>query len=871
VLGALYVLEGQTLGGAVLARRAAGLGLTRQAGASFLDAYGPERGAMWRGFWPCWKPPSCRPPARRRWTPRHSPPSPPSPRGWAGGVMDDALLPPGPAEDPAADCAREPIHIPGSIQPLGHLLAFAGEELLLSHASAGAAAVLGRELPAAFGQPLAVLLPAAPHLAQEVRSLPPGRPAQLGRFAAPDGAGYQAIGHLSPDGVAVFELEAETEADGPAAATTLEALYPGVRDAFDRLGRAASVEELAATTAAAVRRITGFDRVLIYRFEENWDGVVVAEDRNERLPGYLDLRFPASDIPAQARALYELNPQRLIADVDYAPVPILAARDGPPLDLTWSTLRSVSPVHREYMRNMGTPASMSVSVLRADGRLWGLIACHHAAPRRVPFAARNACDLLGQMFAVRVAAREDMAAAEERARLKGVATRLLAHMARAESFPEGLAAARQDLLGLTGATGAAVLAEGTLATAGATPPEAAIRRIADWLFAAGHREVFETASLPAEMPGGAALAGTASGLLAVAVSRLRPGYVLWFRPELVRTVTWGGDPRKGVGPEPGRLHPRQSFAAWAETVRGRARPWSAAEVEAARDLRSAVVDIVLRSAEERAELTGRLERMNRELAAFSYSVSHDLRAPFRHIVGFAELLREREGGRLSEQGARYIATIVEAAETAGRLVDALLNFSHMGRAALVRIEFDSAALVGEVWRSLAPDVGSGGSSSGSAACPRLWRPDHAAPGLPEPALQRGEVHARPRPGRDLGGMPRHDRGACLQRGGQRRRLRHGLCAQAVRRLPAAAPRRTVRRHRHRPREREADRREAWWPRLGRGRSWAVARPSSSACRIAATWRRVVMTELRPILLVEDSANDIELTLARSRGAGSRTR
>lgn len=622
-------------------------------------------------------------------------------------MTDGAELPP---DDPVAHCAREPIHIPGSIQPLGHLLAFAGGELRLSHASAGAAAVLGREVAAAFGHTMEELLPAAPQrLAEGLRSLAPARAAQLGRFLAPDGAGYQAIGHLSPEGFTVLELEAETEADGPAATTTLEALYPGVREAFDRLGRAASVEELAATTAAAVRRITGFDRVLIYRFEENWDGVVVAEDRNERLPGYLGLRFPASDIPAQARALYELNPQRLIADVDYVPVPILAGREGPPLDLTWSALRSVSPVHREYMRNMGTPASMSVSVLRADGALWGLISCHHAGPRRVPFAARNACDLLGQMFAVRAAAREDMAAAEERARLKGVATRLLAHMAKAESFPEGLAAARQDLLGLTGATGAAVLAEGVLATAGTTPPEAAIRRIADWLFAAGHREVFETSSLAAAMPGTAALAGTASGLLAVAVSRLRPGYVMWFRPELVQTVTWGGDPRKGVGqeagPEPGRLHPRLSFAAWAETVRARARPWSAAEVEAARDLRSAVVDIVLRSAEERAELTGRLERMNRELAAFSYSVSHDLRAPFRHIVGFAELLREREGGRLSEQGARYIATIVEAAETAGRLVDALLNFSHMGRAALVRIRFDSAALVGEVWRSLAPDIG----------------------------------------------------------------------------------------------------------------------------------------------------------------------
>jgi light-regulated signal transduction histidine kinase (bacteriophytochrome) len=262
-----------------------------------------------------------------------------------------------------------------------------------------------------------------------------------------------------------------------------------------------------------------------------------------------------------------------------------------------------------------------------------------------------------------------------------------------------------DLLGLTGAAGAAVVVDGTVALAGLAPREEEVRAIADWLFAADHREVFETASLAAAMPGAEAFTDRASGLLAVAVSRLRPSYVLWFRPEIVRTVTWGGDPRKAAEGTPARLHPRLSFAAWVETVRLRARPWSAAEMEAARDLRAAVVDIVLRTAEERAELTGRLERMNRELAAFSYSVSHDLRAPFRHIVGFAELLREREGGRLSEGGRRYIDTIVEAAETAGRLVDALLNFSHMGRAAMVRIEFDPATLIDEVRRGLVTEIG----------------------------------------------------------------------------------------------------------------------------------------------------------------------
>ncbi|WP_043832114.1 ATP-binding protein [Muricoccus aerilatus] len=609
--------------------------------------------------------------------------------------------------DPTVGCEREPIHIPGSIQPHGHLLAFGAEDLQLLHASAASEAVLATDLAVAFGEPIERVLPNdwVKVLRPKLRGLPSVGPMQLGRFRATSGAAFQAVGHRSPDGQVVLELEVEGDDEGPEARSTLEALYPGVRDAYARLGRVATPELLAATTAAAVRRITGFDRVLVYRFEDNWDGTVIAEDRNERLPSYLGLRFPASDIPAQARRLYELNPQRLIADAGYSPVTILQAEDGPPLDLTFSSLRSVSPVHLEYMRNMGTPASMSVSVIRGDGRLWGLVSCHHATPRRVSFAARNACDLVAQMFAVRIAAREEMAHAEARARLKGLEGRLLARMAEAKHFVDGLMAVPRDLLELTGAEGAAVLTEGACVLTGRTPPEAEVRRIAAWLAERGMEEVLESGALSELLPSAEAIADTASGLLAVSISKLHPSFVLWFRPELVRTVKWGGDPRKPADPTPSRLHPRRSFAAWAETVRQRSAPWSAAEVEAARDLRTAIVGGVLRAAEERAELTGRLERVNKELAAFSYSVSHDLRAPFRHIVGFSEMLREREGERLTDRGRRYLTTVIEAAENAGRLVDALLNFSQMGRTSLVPVGFDPAALLAEVRRALEPEQG----------------------------------------------------------------------------------------------------------------------------------------------------------------------
>jgi light-regulated signal transduction histidine kinase (bacteriophytochrome) len=616
----------------------------------------------------------------------------------------------GPAD--IATCDHEPIHIPGSIQPHGHLLAFEGPDLRLVHASAAAAGeVLPRHLDEALDQPFedlfrdSSLLP----LRAAILGLPEAGPVQLGRCQAGSGSPFDAIAHRLPDGLAVLELEA---ADTEPATDALPArVHAQLREAFERIGRADAATGLLQRAAAEVRALTGFDRVLVYRFEENWDGVVVAEDRNDRLPSYLGLRFPAADIPAQARQLYEANRHRIIPDAGYTPVPVLPAahpRTGRPLDLSQATLRSVSPMHVEYMRSMGTPASMSVSLTRADGRLWGLLSCHHAEPRRVPFAVRGACDLLGQMLSMRLAAAEAGAEAEERLRLKRVEGRLLARMATDPTrFAEALVAGDggADLRALTNAAGAALVVDGACLTVGQTPGEAAIRRIADWLARRGVEEAHETSELAAAMPGAEELADDASGLLAISVSRLHPSYVLWFRPEVVRTIDWGGDPRKAPDDASGRIGPRQSFAAWRETVRQKAAPWRPAEVAAARDLRSAILGIVLRQAEERAGMAARLERINRELASFSYSVSHDLRAPFRHITGYAELLRELEGDKLSEKGQRFLATIVESAHAAGALVDGLLAFSQLGRATLGRGEVDAAALVAEVVRTLAHEAG----------------------------------------------------------------------------------------------------------------------------------------------------------------------
>jgi light-regulated signal transduction histidine kinase (bacteriophytochrome) len=618
-----------------------------------------------------------------------------------------------------AACDREPIHIPGSIQPHGVLLAVAGRDMAVAHASANLAEVLGVDAEAAVGSDLAKTLP---RLAQVVAEQ---------AFEGPDqdedrGAGF--LKHVTFDTLAgprsfdlathrsagLLVVELEEAAAGNRGSS--DDLHPRLRTFVGELQTASTPEALCALAASEVRRVTGFDRVLVYRFDPDWNGTVVAEDRNGVLPSYLDLRFPASDIPAQARELYRRNRLRIIPDAAYAPVPILptlSVRTGQPLDLSDSVLRSVSPVHVEYMRNMGTMASMSVSIL-VEGRFWGLITCHNKDPRRVSLPVRNACDFLTQVFALQLAARERAADAEHRLRLGAVQSRLLGYTAEEERFLDGLLKHPDELLQLGQAGGAAVVSGEHRWLIGDTPTEAEVERLAVWLGEHHREDVFATDSLAASFPEAERYSASASGLLAISISKVHASYVLWFRPEVVQTVRWGGDPTKPVlpaGPGPGqghpptRLHPRKSFEAWKETVRGRSLPWMAAETEAAKELRNALVGIVLRRAEELASLNEELQRSNKELEAFSYSVSHDLRAPFRHIVGYAELLRTKKAASLDEQANRYIETIIASAISAGTLVDNLLSFSQMGRATLNLLKVDMNILVHEVRLSLAGECG----------------------------------------------------------------------------------------------------------------------------------------------------------------------
>ena len=613
----------------------------------------------------------------------------------------NALTAPPATRTVAADltlCDREPIHLPGTIQPHGFLLAIDDSSWRVRYASTNVRELLDLDAHSMLGRPIDEVIGRSAERALRQAACDPlftRRAVYIDRIARSGGdrpRTFVLIAHRH-GGHVIVEGEAQP-GDTPSREPhhQLEAF-------LNQMEATGTVLELVQLAARETRRITGFDRVMVYQFDSDWNGVVIAEDRNETLPSYLDLRFPASDIPRQARELYRINRLRLIASAHYDPVKIVSTRgDASALDLSLSTLRSVSPVHLEYMRNMGTGSSMSISLMRS-GQLWGLLSCHSWEPRVVPFELRYTCDLLGQVLSLQLTAREHAAALKYRMDLRQLQSVLIAAMAKRDFFAAGLIAESRALLQLTGATGVAVVAQGEIELQGRTPTKPQVEAIVNWLTSAGREDLFHTDELASVFPEAKEYAWSASGLLAVSISRVHRSFILWFRPEVIGTVTWGGDPNKPVENASGnalRLHPRKSFETWIETVRGHAEPWQEPEIEAARELRAAVIEIVLQNAERLAQLTEELTRTNKELETFSYTVSHDLRAPFRHIRAYAELLKLEKGRLLDEEGRQFVDHVLSGASYAGRLVDNILAFSQMGRTTLQLSSVALSELVADV-------------------------------------------------------------------------------------------------------------------------------------------------------------------------------
>jgi two-component system, chemotaxis family, sensor kinase Cph1 len=548
-------------------------------------------------------------------------------------------------------CEREPIHIPGAIQPHGVLLALREPGLAILQVSANASALLAREPDALRGLPLRQLLePEGLGLLEA--ALAGERPQESNPLPLAVGAArFDGLVHRH-QGATLLELEpVRPDAHDPA-------LQRRLQRAIARMQEASTLQALCETAAREVRALTGFERVLVYRFDEAGSGAVIAEEKAEGLDAYLGLHYPASDIPRQARELYLRNWLRLIPDRDYRPAPLvppLRPDTGAPLDLSFAALRSVSPVHLEYLRNLGVRASMSISLISA-GALWGLLSCsHHAAARHVPYEVRAACELLGRLLSQKLGEVQARAQRAQREKTREHERRLVAAMrADPEAGWLGLLAHPAELMALVGAGGVAAWSEERLWTAGSVPSPEQLEALVGWLRAGERADVLETRALPRLHPPAQAYSALGSGLLAVSIPRPETEYLLWFRPEVLQTVSWGGNPTKPAEREGDtlRLHPRRSFALWQEEVRGTSLPWTAAELEAAESLRRYAVEV---------DLTRQVLREQRAVQArddLVAVVSHDLKNPLSAIQMQATLILRATAA--SEEGPlRRVHTSVE--------------------------------------------------------------------------------------------------------------------------------------------------------------------------------------------------------------------
>ena len=506
------------------------------------------------------------------------------------------------------NCDRELIHIPGAILPHGAMLVLEPETLEVLQAAGDTLTLLGLAIQGLLGRSAATLfrsdqvenlhalarthdLAKPRHLLDPLLRVMPDRP-------------LDASLHRSSEAL-VLEFEAADTADRFAADP-----LAGVHEMVQGMDAAVTLHALCQFAADRVRNVAQYDRVLVYRFMQDDSGWVIAESREEHLEPFLNLHYPAADIPKQARALYVRNWLRLITRVNYDPAPLTPAnnpRTGKPLDMSQAILRDVSPIHREYLRNMGIDASMSISIIR-DGKLWGLIACHHYSPRILPRHLRAVCELFGSMFSLQLEAREKGEQFEERLASRMVLQNLMLNLAGADDYAIGLTQQSPNLLDYIhggdpsiegiGQGGVAVSVKGQITFLGITPEPAQIKSLVEWLDTHMQQSdgVFSTDRLGEIWPKAADFAGVASGVLVISVSPEPSDFIIWFRPELVATSSWAGEPKKleRSGPNGDRLSPRKSFEVWKETVRGRCLPWTPADLDAAFDLRVSLLHVVLR-------------------------------------------------------------------------------------------------------------------------------------------------------------------------------------------------------------------------------------------------------------------------------------
>ena len=573
------------------------------------------------------------------------------------------------------NCEQEPIHIIGHSQAHGVIVVCDPKSFKITQCSENVEEVLGVPLESVLKADLSILI-SSEGIGQLRQKL------GQDRILLPDeevikGKKFNVIPHLSDTNL-VLDIE-------PAGFVLQPSLFQDQLTAMlSEIEGAKSIPDMCNVAVLQVKQLFGYDRVMMYKFDEEWNGEVVAEVKEERLESWLGLNYPARDIPKQARAIFLKQGVRIISDVGFKPaaiIPEISPITRKPLDISKSELRSVSPIHIEYLQNMKVGASLTAAIV-LEGELWGLLACHHYSPKFINYHQRQTCKFLTQVFSNSLSVRTSKTFLDKFSASEYVRKKLVLQLESIANIREALIKFSPKFTDIIECTGGAIYQDGILDLIGATPKKSEVLALLENFLIKKQEELFFTKNLSKHYELASAYSKKASGVVSVKVNDENNTMLLWFRPEVSETVSWGGNPEKQGYVKDGveYLSPRKSFERWTQQNAGISRRWEDYDLEAIEALQESISHIVIKKQkDEIVQLNHQLLAANQELETFSYSISHDLRAPLRGIDGYARILRDHHMKDLDDYSKKAITTIVKSAEDMDGLIEDILTYSSVGK------------------------------------------------------------------------------------------------------------------------------------------------------------------------------------------------
>jgi len=603
------------------------------------------------------------------------------------------------------NCDKEPIHIPGKIQSHGFLIAVNKQNLSISYTSENAGDFLNEQAKNLLNKPLAVV---NDFIKQQDPEFNIEDLLKLGIIRG----NFDAI---SPHPVELagnpFYLIISASVNNWLLEFEPVTLQYDIQSSIGRSASAMlqgkSVSALLSGAALEVKKLIDYDRIMIYKFLDDGHGEVVAEEKEASLEPFFGLHYPASDIPKQARELYKLNLTRLIADVNQPDAPIITFKENEPLDLTNGGLRAVSPIHIQYLKNMGVQSSFSISLI-SHGELWGLIACHNYSPKFIDYKAREGSKLIGQILSSALEYRQDEEEAEVVAQFKDTANVLSEHLTRDKYLFEAITGHKRTILDATTASGVAIIFENELKTIGEVPADEDIRELAEWLNNTTDESIYYTHRLSEIHSPAKKYKEIASGILSCTLNKELGEMIIWFKPEQITTVNWAGDPEKPVNPDENgllNLSPRKSFETWSQVVNNTSEKWREEEISSVLRIREIIITDINKKANEIRLLNEKLQAAYEELDTFSYTISHDLRTPLTSIKTYTELLLKNKS--IDDNGKKMLDRILHGANKMNFLIKEILNLARVGRSDIIFETVDMPLLLKEieteVWNAFKAD------------------------------------------------------------------------------------------------------------------------------------------------------------------------